>query len=33
MFQGLALDLVNQDELTDGRIDRWVAQIKKEFGI
>jgi flavodoxin I len=33
MFEGLALDLVNQDELTDGRIDRWVAQIKKEFGI
>jgi flavodoxin I len=33
MFYGLALDLVNQDELTDDRIDRWVAQVKKEFGI
>jgi flavodoxin I len=33
MFYGLALDFDNQDELTDGRIDKWVAQISKEFGI
>lgn len=32
-FIGLALDLDNQEELTDARIDRWVAQLRKEFGI
>jgi flavodoxin I len=33
MFYGLALDFDHQDELTDGRIDQWVAQVRKEFGI
>jgi flavodoxin I len=33
MFCGLALDFDTQDELTDSRIDKWVAQIRKEFGI
>jgi len=33
MFYGLALDTVNQDELTDSRIENWVSQLKKEFGI
>lgn len=33
MFYGLALDFDTQDELTDGRIEKWVAQIRKEFGI
>ena len=31
-FFGLALDLDQQDELTDERIDKWVNQIKKEAG-
>ena len=30
-FLGLALDEVNQSELTDERIDAWVEQIKKEI--
>lgn len=30
-FQGLALDLDNQDNLTDQRIRRWVDQLEKEF--
>ena len=30
-FLGLALDEVNQSDLTDERIDTWVEQIKKEF--
>ena len=30
-FLGLALDEVNQSDLTDERIDAWVEQIKKEF--
>ena len=30
-FLGLALDEVNQSELTDERIEAWVEQIKKEF--
>ena len=30
-FLGLALDEVNQSELTDERIDAWVEQIQKEF--
>jgi len=33
MFYGLALDFDQQNELTDGRIEKWVAQIRKEFGI
>jgi flavodoxin I len=33
MFYGLALDLDHQAELTDDRIDKWVIQIRKEFGI
>jgi len=33
MFFGLALDFDTQDELTDDRISKWVAQLRKEFGI
>ncbi len=33
MFYGLALDFDTQDDLTEGRISAWVAQVKKEFGI
>jgi hypothetical protein len=33
MFYGLALDFDQQPLLTDARIDQWVAQIRKEFGI
>jgi flavodoxin I len=33
MFFGLALDMDQQKELTDERIDRWTEQIRKEFGI
>lgn len=29
-FCGLLLDVVNQDDLTDGRIRRWVSQLKDE---
>lgn len=29
---GLAIDLDTQPELTDPRIQRWVSQLKKEFG-
>jgi flavodoxin I len=32
-FVGLAIDEDNQPELTAGRIDTWVRQIKPEFGI
>ena len=32
-FVGLALDDDNQSELTEGRIQKWVAQLKKEFGV
>ncbi|NTV84030.1 MAG: flavodoxin [Bacteroidales bacterium] len=32
MFFGLALDFDTQDELTDDRITKWVAQLRKEFG-
>lgn len=32
-FLGLALDEDFQDEHTDERIDKWVDQVKKEFGI
>lgn len=33
MFFGLALDLDQQDELTDERILNWTKQIKKEAGV
>ena len=29
-FVGLALDEVNEDDKTDGRIDAWAAQLKNE---
>lgn len=32
MFVGLALDEDSQPELTEDRVKRWVAQIKKEAG-
>ena len=32
-FVGLALDEDNQSELTDGRIQQWVTQLKSEFGL
>ncbi|HAN46618.1 MAG TPA: flavodoxin FldA [Cyanobacteria bacterium UBA8156] len=32
-FCGLALDEDNQSELTEGRIQTWVAQLKQEFGL
>lgn len=32
-FVGLALDEDNQSELTDERINKWVAQLKSEFGL
>jgi flavodoxin I len=31
-FLGLALDLDKQMDMTDGRIDKWTAQVRKEFG-
>jgi len=31
-FFGLALDYDQQADLSDGRIDQWTQQIKKEFG-
>lgn len=33
MFYGLALDLDQQKEMSDERIDSWVKQIKREFGL
>ena len=30
-WMGLPLDETNQSELTDGRLEKWIAQIKKEF--
>jgi len=30
-FVGLAIDEDNQDDLTDERIEKWVAQLKNEF--
>ncbi|MEM7125991.1 MAG: flavodoxin [Chloroflexota bacterium] len=30
-FMGLAIDEINQSELTDSRIKAWVAQVKQEF--
>lgn len=32
-FYGLALDLDQQKDMTDRRIEGWVKQIKEEFGI
>ena len=32
-FVGLALDEDNQSELTEERIQQWVAQLKQEFGL
>jgi flavodoxin I len=32
-FVGLALDEDNQSDMTDTRIQQWVAQLKKEFGV
>jgi flavodoxin I len=32
-FVGLALDEDNQPELTDSRIEAWVAQLKSAFGL
>ncbi|MBP0000709.1 MAG: flavodoxin FldA [Cyanobacteria bacterium SID2] len=32
-FVGLALDDDNQDDLTEERIQQWVAQLKSEFGV
>ena len=32
-FVGLALDEDNQPELTDGRVQQWVTQLKQEFDI
>ncbi len=32
-FVGLALDIENQAALTTERIENWVTQLKKEFGI
>ena len=32
-FVGLALDIENQAALTNERIENWIADIKKEFGI
>lgn len=32
-FVGLAIDDENQFELTDERLDRWVTQIRSEFGL
>ncbi len=31
VFMGLAIDEDNQDELTEERVEKWVAQIKEEF--
>lgn len=33
MFVGLALDDDNEDDLTEGRVKKWVEQIKPEFGL
>jgi flavodoxin I len=29
---GLCLDIDNQDDLTESRLDQWISQILKEFG-
>ena len=31
VFVGLALDQENQARLTNGRVSKWVEQLKKEF--
>ncbi len=33
MFCGLAIDVDNQEDLTEERIKKWVAQIKEELGV
>jgi flavodoxin I len=33
LFLGLVLDEDNQPELTDGRLDAWLAQVLGEFGL
>ena len=30
---GLCLDIDNQDDLTDARIDQWIPQVLSEFGL
>ena len=30
-FVGLALDQMNQDNLTEGRVSAWVEELKKQF--
>lgn len=32
-FVGLAIDKVNQEDLTEERIDAWAAQVKQEMGL
>lgn len=32
-FMGLALDEDNEAELTDARLEQWVAQVAEEFGL
>jgi flavodoxin I len=32
-FVGLCLDVDNQDELTNDRLDTWLPQVLQEFGI
>lgn len=32
-FCGLALDDDNQEDLTDGRVEQWVAQVVQEMGV
>ena len=32
-FCGLAIDEINQEELTEERVENWAAQIKKEMGL
>lgn len=33
VFLGLCIDVDNQDELTNERLDKWLEQVVKEFGI
>lgn len=33
MFYGLAIDEDNQEKLTEGRVDKWLVEIKKGFGL
>lgn len=32
-FVGLCLDVDNQDDQTDARLDKWIPQVLKEFGL